>query len=480
MIRGPRPGRLRMLTAATLLTLVGTTVPSALLAPSGAAAPEPGAPGVGDPYFPLDGNGSIDVQHYRIKVAYDFEAARLRGSTTLTLVPTAELSRFNLDLLLPASKVTVDGVEAGHRRSGGGHELVVRPKQALAAGVPVEVEVRYAGHPGRKRYAGESNWLADRHEVVTMNQPHMAPWWFPANDHPSDKATYDVSVTVPRGHQVISNGTRVGSRTKNDTRTVRWASERPMASYLAFFAAGRFQVESGTSEGLPWTAAVSRRLMPHEQRASMRMLRRSPRIVRALEQDLGAYPFSNTGGLVTSLDVDFALENQTRPTYPVLGRSDTWLLVHELAHQWFGDSVAVSRWRDIWLNEGAASFMEQRFLERQGGSAQQWLTELHGSLGAGQQFWKLQIADPGRRNIFDSAIYTRGAMAFQALRTRIGEDAFWTLLRTWLGSRADGNGTSEEFEALASQVSGQDLTAFFQAWLREPTRPAATPENGLR
>ncbi|WP_110181707.1 M1 family metallopeptidase [Nocardioides solisilvae] len=482
MTRPPSPRTPRPLAAAlATLALVVALGPSAAAHPgvrhTGLADPGPGSAGVGDPYFPLDGNGGIDVQHYDVRVGYDFEQGRLRGRTTLTLVPTQELSSFHLDLVLAASEVTVDGVPAAHRRTEG-HELVVRPAAALQPGIPVEVEVTYAGRPGRERYRGASSWLADRHEVVTMNQPHMAPWWFPANDHPTDKATFDVSVRVPRGRQVVANGDLVSRRTRGATATWHWRAVEPMTTYLAFFAAGRFDVERGVSDGLPWTVAVSSRLPRAERRASMRMLRRTPAILRRLERDLGDYPFTSTGGVVTSLDPGFALENQTRPTYPVLTRGQEWLLVHELAHQWFGDSVAIARWRDIWLNEGAATFMEQRHEELRGvRTAADWLTRTHA--GAPDSFWRLAIADPGPRRVFDDAVYVRGGMAFQALRNRIGEEAFWTLLRTWLETRRGGYATSEEFEALAAETSGQDLTDFFRVWLREPTRPAATQENGL-
>jgi aminopeptidase N len=471
--------RPRSLAAVPLVLVLAAGSPGSAAPTDSREVPVRGAPGVGDPYFPLDGNAGIDVLHYDIRARYDFASARLEGRTTLTVSPTADLSRFNLDLLLPVESVRVDGIRAKHRQDKG-HELVITPETPLVAGTPVEVEVVYGGRPGKERYVGESNWLAGDREVVTMNEPHMAPWWFPANDHPTDKATYDIAVRVPAGKQVVANGELVDRVRRGGTTTWKWRSVDPMASYLAFFAAGEFQIDRGVRAGRPWLVAASRQLPRGSRRTSMRMLRRTPEVVEWLESQLGPYPFATTGGVVTALSPGFALENQTRPTYPALGRGSTWLLVHELAHQWFGDSVSVGRWRDIWLNEGAATFMEVRHDEVTGGlPAQQWLRDKLLARSAQDPFWDVVVSDPGAGAIFDDAVYERGGMALQALRTRIGEDDFWLLLRTWLATRKGGNGTSEEFESLAAQVSGEDLTGFFDAWLRVPAEPAATADNGL-
>ena len=439
--------------------------------------PTPGSSGIGDPYFPQDGNGGIDVQRYDVRDRYALASKRLRGNTRITLRTTQDLSSFNLDFLLGVRKVTVDGVRAKHARPGK-HELRITPASPLTTGDTVTVVVSYAGRPARHRYEGEGNWLADRREAVTMNEPHMAPWWFPSNDHPRDKALMDIRVTVPRGKEVIANGRLVEKVSRKATTTWHWRADEPMTTYLAFFAAGDFRIDRGTHRGLPWLVAASKALPKRALRSSMRQLRRSPGIVRALEADLGAYPFSVTGGLVTSLDPGFALENQTRPTYPQLNQGSTSLLVHELAHQWFGDDVAIDRWEDIWLNEGAATFMEVRYAETHGDrSGAEWLQEQYAA--ADSSLWRSPVFDPGKDDIFSGAVYVRGGMTLQALRNRIGEEAFWAVLRTWLDQKAGGNGSSEEFEALAAQLSGQDLGGFFQAWLRDRSKPARTAANGL-
>ena len=460
-------------------TLSGAALACALLvsgaSASSAVVPTDGEPGIGDAYWPLDGNGGLDVASYAIRNRYAFDTGRLSGRTRVELTATTELRSFSLDFLLRVRSVTVDGVRADVDHDG--HELRITPAAVLPAGSRHTVVVSYAGRPRRERYAGERNWLASRREVVAMNEPHMAPWWFPANDHPADKATMDISVTVPRGTEVIANGRLRDRRTGERTTTWRWRADEPMATYLAFFAAGDFTIAKGRNDGLPWLVAVSEQLSPAEQRASMRLMKRTPGIVADLEEDLGPYPFSVTGGLTTGLNPGFALENQTRPTYPSVGDYPL-LVVHELAHQWFGDHVAVERWRDIWLNEGFATFMEWRWSERRGGTSGARMLKTSWEQQS-DSFWSVTIGDPGPDRVFDSAVYERGAMTLQALRNRVGDETFWRIIRTWLDEQGGGNGSSSEFEATAARVSGQDLAAFFTAWLRTPARPAATADNGL-
>ena len=438
-----------------------------------------GAAGAGDRYFPLDGNGGIDVIHYDIRNRYDFDSGVLQGRTVLTLRATQDLTRFNLDLLLRPTAVKVDGKRARFRKDGK-HELVIRPAKKLRRGAKVKVVVRHVGRPAKLSYRGQKGWFSSRKEVVAVNQPHIAPWWFAANDHPSDKATFTVQVSVPKGKEVISGGRLLSRRTQGARTVWRWGARDPMATYLAYFVAGDFKIARGRTKGLPWLVAVSENLDPYSQRASMKQLKKSATYVRWLEKHLGRYPFETTGGVAVGLDLDFALENQTRPVYPGFWYNDPELVVHELAHQWVGDSVSIMRWRDIWLNEGLATFMEMRWAEAAGGRRAQSVVEaLWRDEPAGSSFWKVMPGRPGAHHIFDDAVYDRGGAAVQALRTRVGEAAFRTILTTWTSRHAGGHGTSADFEALAQQVSGQDLSSFFTAWLRTPSRPAHTVANGF-
>jgi aminopeptidase N len=445
------------------------------------AAPTPGAAGLGDPYFPKDGNGGIDVQHYDVRDTYLFGSGRLSGRTRLDVLATQDLSRFNLDFLLPVRSVTVNHKRAHFRRVGD-HELRITPSVPIANGARFRVSVKYAGVPASATSNGESNWLASTNEVVAMNEPHMATWWFPANDHPRDKASFDIRITVPRTKDVVANGVLVSRRSHHGRATTHWRAVEPMAPYLAFFAAGSFETRSVTCNGIPNYVAVTRQQQPFARaEAAKELAEGTCTIVSAFANVLGPYPFSAMGGLVTGLPVGFALENQTRPTYPALAGPSVGLMAHELAHQWFGDSVSVSSWRDIWLNEGFAQFMQNYYVTEVvgGDSMQEWLVDNYDSFAAESGFWKLSIDDPGVARLFDGAIYFRGSLALQALRHRIGDPAFWTLLRTWVSQRAYGNGSVADFKALAGSVSGQDLTAFFTAWLSTREVPAKTADNGL-
>jgi aminopeptidase N len=462
------------------MTVGLTTATATAEAPSAAGAGVDGASGIGDPYWPLDGNGGIDVRSYAIANRYALDTKRLSGRTTVELTATSDLTSFSLDFLLRVSEVTVDGASADFARSDGGHELRITPDAPLAAGSEHTVVVAYADHPAKYSYAGEGNWLASKHEVVAMNEPHMAPWWFPSNDHPLDKAIVDVRIRVPKGREVISNGELKGRSVGKRSTTWHWRADEPMVPYLAFFAAGDFTLAEGTHQGLPWLVAVSQGLSTADQRASMRLMKKTPDVIAGLEKDLGDYPFSVVGGLTTGLNPGFALENQTRPTYPAVGGNYVSLIVHELAHQWFGDDIAVQGWRDIWLNEGFASFMEWRWTETHGGrTGAGTLDDNYGNIAAASDFWQVTVADPGAEKVFDDAIYRRGAMTLQALRNRVGDQVFWRVIHTWIREQGGGNGSTEEFEEVAARISGQDLGSFFTAWLRTPAKPARTADNGL-
>jgi aminopeptidase N len=465
--------------AAALLLLAGCTGSAPGETPD---ETEPSVTGIGDPYFPLDGGSGIDVARYRIRDAYVFDTGELSGTTTLTITATHRLTAFSLDFLLPVSQVRLSTGQASYSQETE-HELVITPDQPIAEGTRFRATVTYAGTPADLEYLDASNWHADAREVVTVDEPHMAPWWFPANDHPSDKARMDISITVPDGNEVVSNGALVSRRTSRDgTTTFHWRAAEPMATYLAFFAAGPFTVTQGvTADGIPWVNAVSQQGTDQEQRGAQQMVAMTPELVTWLASRLGDYPFAQTGGVISSLDIGFSLETQTRPVYGFfVPLGYTPLLVHELAHQWFGDTISIQRWQDVWLNEGFATFMQWVYAEDHGGpSAQEQLGTSFASHPDGDEYWDLPVSRPGPDDLFAGQVYERGAMTLQALRTVIGDEAFWEVLHSWVEEHRFGNATTDDFVTLAERVSGQDLTTFFKVWLTAAAQPDRTAANGF-
>ncbi|ADL47928.1 M1 family metallopeptidase [Micromonospora aurantiaca (nom. illeg.)] len=472
--------------AALTLTAAGTTVTGApgQAAPTGwgrpqpaAATPTPGSPGLGDSYFPDYGNGGYDVGHYDIRLRYEPATDRLSGTTTILATATKDLSRFNLDFALDVESVRVNGWAAGFARAGD-HELVVTPARPLAKGQQLTVVVRYAGVPSQTTVYGYTAWTRTADGALAVNEPESAWWWYPSNDHPKDKATWDVSVSVPTGVEVISNGVQPRDPLPEAGNRTRWSwrSVKPGATYQAFLAIGQYDIVTDTApNGQPVVNAYSTTL-GERLPAARASIERTAEIVDWESGLFGPYPFEAQGGVAGPVDgIGFALETQTRPVYgPGFWRrgANTYVVVHENAHQWFGDSVSVADWRHIWLNEGFASYAEWLWSEEQGeGTAQELFDFTYDSYPADSEFWQVRPGDPGPSGIFDAAVYDRGAMALHQIRLAVGDAAFFRILRTWTAKRQYGNGTVAQFQALAERISGRDLDAVFTTWLFTPGRP---------
>ncbi len=676
-----------MLRRAALIFSVSLSLavtPGAAFAADHPSRYQPGAPGVGDPYFPLDGNGGYDVTHYLLDVAYAPATDVLTGVATISARATQNLSRFNLDLDgLTVHSIKVDGRSASWTRSGA--ELTVRPRHGLRKGSHFTTVVRYDGVP--QTLPDGSGFIHTDDGAVVIGEPDVAATWFPVNDHPVDKASYTIKVTVPAGLEGVANGVLEDRRTTRGWTTWTWRAKEPMASYLATATIGDFDLRayraggvriwdaldpdlfdpvapprtgtqfalsqaadssykrlsrtiavpaggatlsfwmardteqdwdfafveahtvgaddwttlpdvnghtgqetgascpgwhglhpfltryqtdngdgtcaptgsgggvwhaaSGASDGYEqwavnlapyagqsvevsisyasdesvqgrglfvddvvvstgegstsfepdadpfdgwavpgpppgspgndndWIAGTPADAPPPPGEIAEGSFARQGEIITFLAGRFGRYPFSAAGGIVDDVaGLGFALENQTRPIYARDFFSDSFsgdsVVVHELAHQWYGDSLAVKRWQHIWLNEGFATYAEWLWSEREGlGTAQEIFDVLYGvAFPADDPFWNLTIGDPGPDNLFDFAVYARGAMTLHQLRLAVGDDDFFRVLRTWTSSQRDGNVTTAEFLRLAERISGQQLDALFDAWLFTAGRPA--------
>lgn len=434
----------------------------------------PGSPGLGDPYFPHEGNGGYDVSHYDLRLTYGPASHLLSGSDTVTAVARQNLSRFDLDLSgYTVSAVLVDGSPATFTRAG--QELVVTPAAGLPRGHRFRVRVQYAGQPrtitGSPLLLGAPyGWIYTKDGAFVGCEPNAAHTWYPSNDHPSDKASFRIAMTVPSTRQVIANGTLADRRSSDGMTTYVWREDRPMATYLATVDIGRWQIHSTrTGAGIPELTALDPTLAT--QARPSHTTRMTARITDYWVSRFGRYPFGSTGAIVDHVpNVRFSLETQTRPLYGFV--PDDGTAAHELSHQWFGDSVSVRTWQDIWLNEGFATFSSWLWAEHAHGfSALTQARDLYRSYGPKNAFWKQPIADPGRNRMFSPAVYLRGGMTLEALRHRIGDKHFFTLLRTWARQHRYGNATTAQFTRLAHRVSGVPLYQFFHVWLWQKAKP---------
>ena len=444
----------------------------------------PGAQSIGDPYSEWFGNGGYRVSSYDLRLRYRPGSGRLSGVTVISAKATKDLSRFNLDFVLHARSVRVNGARARHRHVAG-RELIVRPAAGVREGQRMRIVVSYTGIPEDVDVGGRSWWISPGRGALAYGEPKVAAWWFPSNDHPSDKARFDISMTVPRGMEAISNGRLVERADHARTTTWRWRPVEPMATYLAVMAIDQYDIERGVSSGgVPYLNAFAKGLPPRRDTRARASVGKTGEVVDWLAKKFGPYPFHQSGGIVPSAAAGFALETQTRPVYPKInfsGHRNVSVVVHELAHQWYGDSVSVRWWRNIWLNEGFATYAQWLWSAHRGNEspAEIFLTRYRAH-DADDPFWRLHIGNPGKQHLFAGPVYYRGAMTLQALRNRIGGHDFFTVMRRWAVIHRYGNATTTQFEALAERISGKRLDGLFHAWLFSGEKPAATRASGVR
>jgi aminopeptidase N len=436
-----------------------------------------GSPGLGDPFFPLAGNGGYDVKHYSLDLDYQRASNQLDATALIVARATQGLSQFDLDLRgFEISGLTVNGIPARFARDG--QELIVTPQLPLRDGRRFVVRIDYAGNPEPIVDPDESleGWVPTEDGAFVVNEPQGSPGWYPSNDNPRDKATYDFEITVPEGITAIANGRLLSKKTKSGQTTWRWFEDSPMAPYLATATNGVFDLRIDKGGGIPLYQAVDPKV--GNPTLSFERLAAEAEIIRFFSELYGQYPFSTGGGVVDNGGVGYALESQTKSMYDVQGSSagapGVSTVVHEVSHQWFGDALTLTVWPDIWLAEGFARFSEWIYAERHGGSTAQSQFDALYARPATHPFWtNPPAALPGPDVLFSSPPYDRGGMTLQALRVKVGDSVFFDILRRWYRDNRYGNVTTADFIALAERLSGQQLDQFFNAWLFTPGKPTS-------
>jgi len=357
-----------------------------------------------------------------------------------------------------------------HRRPG---KLIVFAPREIAKGERFTALVRYGGLPPRLTDpdGSQEGWFRTDDGVIAVGEPQGTAAWIPCDNVPTDKASFEFQITVPDGLKAVANGRRRRDVNRRGSVQINWVEAAPMSTYLAVLDIGRGRIVKDRAGALPtWTL-----IDPRLERGSLAPLATLPEVIRFEAGIFGAYPFDSAGSIVDyAPSLGYALESQSRPIYAYV--PDVTTIVHETAHQWFGDSAGLERWPQIWLNEGFATWAQWYYAERHGGRSAAAIFERLDRVPASDgRFWNPPPARLGSaKDLFDPTTYVRGAMALQALRQKIGTKPLLHLLRRWTTEHRHGNATIGQFTDLAEEVAGRDLEPLFHRWLYQRGKPQAT------
>ena len=442
------------------------------------ADPTAGADGLGDSFYPGFGNGGYDTRHYTLDITVnDVRSSDLTAITTIDAVATQDLSRFNLDFAgFEITGITVNGEAAEFEQND--MELTVIPAQPLANGETFTVSVEYEGIPDLMESVAlpfPTGWIAYGEGIFVLSEPDGSASYYPVNDHPLDKATYTIIVTVPEPYEVAANGILQNETDNGDTSTYTFTVRDPMASYLTTININDFNIETMASDGgIPirnyYAASLPGNINgPFARQGEM---------LDYYSELFGPYPFEVYGSLVMDTEFGAALENQTLSIFGVdmvdtedIEGSEA-VVAHELTHQWFGDSVSVADWSDIWLNEGFATYGEALWVEYDYGKEglEEWVTAVYNEVKAAPEFYP-PPGSPAPNDLFNGGVYLRGGLTLHALRLEVGDEAFFEIVRAYYDRYKYGNASTEDFIAIAEEISGQKLDDLFDAWLYDEQLP---------
>ena len=426
-----------------------------------------------DEFFPTFGNRGIDVRHYAISLDVTGQGGRLDGKAVLDIKATERLQRFSLDLSrLNVRKVEIDGVPVSFSQSN--DKLFVRLASAVPRGRTFRARISYGGVPrpipdptveDPSEVPG-LGWTRYRNSSYVVSEPVGAGSWYPVNDVPTDKATYRFAITVDKPYTALANGEPVSVIDLGQRRRFVWAQRQPMASYLAITDVDRYRVERGRSaSGVP----IRNYLTSATPAESVAAMRKTPQMIGLIERLIGPYPFAGYGAvMVDDPDLYYALETQSVSTFPS-SWVDELTVVHELAHQWFGDAVTVAQWRDLWLAEGFATYFE--YLWQYRGRPRDFANGLNELYRYVVRFEVGPAVVSRPEDIFADNTYYRGALTLEALRRDIGDAKFQRVLRSWYRTHRNGNATSADFIRLAVSIGGPGVRPLLHAWLYEQPVP---------
>jgi aminopeptidase N len=486
-----------------------------------------GARSLGDPLFPQIGNGGYEVRRYRINLDYDPDANEFNSGTFTRIVAraTESLREFSLDFQdLDVTSVQVNGKRAKFAQEGATPDLsdipeVTQPMKLIVTphgnarpreGERFTVRVAYRGQPEHITDPDESieGWIRACYPLAdprtcdgsfVVNEPIGAQSWFPSNNYPTDKARFNTLITVPTQKTAFGVGELFSLNQNPDgTRTWRWREDDPTATYLTTATVGDFDTsftqmtETTTGRSLDVYNGIDSSATPAQMDAINASLARAPEQLNFLSNLLGPYPFDSIGAVADrAAGVGYALEVQTKPHYSGgFGSGNPSVNIttqlHEIAHQWMGNSVSPATWLEIWFNEGWATWLEWHWEFESGESTVSPADQFDTNYNDPNFDWSVApaVLDGDPANLFHlDPTYLRSASMLEGYRQIVGDERFFELARTLLDEHGYGNVTVEQFIELALEISdfeGDELDrlhAYFRQWLFAQRRPMITPGN---
>jgi aminopeptidase N len=407
--------------------------------------------------------------HYDLELKYSVNSNRLDGRAVVTISPTKPLRRIAFDLAgLRVTKASVSGQPVRWQQRA--DKLTIESPTPLPPGRIVDIGIRYQGHPGPTPSVwGPVGWEELTDGVLVASQPSGASTWFPCNDLARQKATFRVRVATSSAYYVVVNGRLRSRRSNGSTTTWEYDQSEPTSPYLMAVNIGRYTESSFAGTPTPIGAVFD----PLTRDAFMGAFERLPEMMDVFIDRFGPYPFEAPFTVVLCpepLEIPIEAQGQAMFGTNHLDEQSHRLIPHELAHQWFGNSVTASTWRDVWLHEGFACYAEWIWSEASGGPSADDLARMHHRrLSALPQ--DLIVGDPGAADMFDDRVYKRGALALHALRAEVGDPKFFALLQRWTSTYQHSIVCSRDFELMADQAAGVSLEPLFTAWLRQPELP---------
>ena len=432
---------------------------------------------VPDPYLPAHGDVRYAVTHYDLSLDYRVETNRLDGRATLRVVALQDTDALRLDLSgLHVDRVRVDGARPPKVTSKD-RAVRVRLARTLVAGASATLEVSYSGKPAPVPGPhGPAGWEELTDGLLVASQPYGAPSWFPCNDRADDKASYTISVTTDAGYAVFATGRPTGTSTRSGRTTWTFDQPAPTASYLVSVVIGKLEEQPLAGDPRVSVARPILRPLP----ASSPLLR-LPDMMKALEGWFGPYPLDRFVAVVVDEPLEIPLESQGMASFGTNHLDAAWdnerLVVHELAHQWFGNAVTAATLSDIWLHEGFACYTEWLWSARRSQGTANQRARQHWDVLASQG-QPATLGDPGMDHMFDDWVYKRGALTLHALRSALGDAPFFAMCRDWVATFGGGTATTADLRAVAARHSPGDVADLLDAWLDEKALPPCPGTEG--